>query len=242
MYTVSQYSIPAALLNPARKAVIVRLVSISLVAATALVSGCASYDRSHYVAGSAPDDYRTRHPIVVQQDETTEDIVVSANARDLSYRDRAVALSFASRFKQSGADHMAILVPSGSANEIAARRVAGQIGEALVERGVSANRIRLQTYSAAGHGDAATVRLVYAGITAEVRGQCGQWDEDLMDMSENRNYKNFGCATQKNLAAMVANPADLLGPRGESEIDATRRTTVINDWRENGSTSLPTLF
>ncbi len=71
---------------------------------------------------------------------------------------------------------------------------------------------------------------------------CGQWNEDILDTTQNRNYENFGCATQKNLAAMVANPEDLLGPRGESEIDATRRTNVINDWRDFGSDRLPTLF
>ena len=33
---------------------------------------------------------------------------------------------------------------------------------------------------------------------------------------ENRPYWNFGCATQRNLAAMVDNPADLVQPRGEA--------------------------
>ena len=64
----------------------------------------------------------------------------------------------------------------------------------------------------------------------------------MIETSENQNYSNFGCATQKNLAAIVANPADLLGPRGITEIDSTRRTTVIQDWQENGSGDLPTLF
>ncbi len=216
--------------------------AIALVMSAALGSGCASYDRNHYVAGAMPEDYRSRHPIVVRQDETAEDIVVSPNARELSYRDRAVALSFASRFKQSGAGQMAILVPTGSANEIAARHVARQIVVVLAERGIATSRVSLQNYSAAGHGDAATIRMVYEGIIAEVPSQCGVWDDDILDTAENRNYNNFGCATQKNLAAMVANPADLLAPRGESEIDATRRTTVINDWREDGSGSLPDLF
>ena len=63
-----------------------------------------------------------------------------------------------------------------------------------------------------------------------------------MDNPENRNYQNFGCATQSNLAAIVANPSDLLGPRGESEIDATRRDQVITDWRENASRRLPSLL
>lgn len=213
-----------------------------LLAMAAAVGGCASYDRNHMIVGSVPDDYRTRHPIMVSQAEVSEDIVVTPTARELSYRDRAVVLSFASRFKQSGSGQMAILVPSGSRNEHAARRMAQEALGVLSERGVPASRVSVQFYAAAAHGDSATLRLVYTGLKAEVPSQCGDWNEDIMDTAENRNYRNFGCASQKNLAAMVANPADLLGPRGESEIDATRRTTVINDWREDGTGNLPTLF
>ena len=35
--------------------------------------------------------------------------------------------------------------------------------------------------------------------------------------NENRPYWNLGCANQRNLAAMVANPADLVQPRGEGQ-------------------------
>jgi pilus assembly protein CpaD len=209
--------------------------TLALVAAAGLGAGCQSYDRSHYIAGSVPDDYRTRHPIVVRQSENAEDIVVSPNSRGLSYRDRAVAQTFASRFNQSGSANMAILVPAGSQNQAAAMRTAQQIVVVLAERGISRRRISIQSYNAAQHGDAATLRLVYTGTSAEVESACGQWNEDILETSQNRNYQNFGCATQQNLAAMVANPEDLLGPRGVSEIDATRRTNVINDWRDFGS-------
>jgi pilus assembly protein CpaD len=168
--------------------------------------------------------------------------VVSPNSRGLSVRDKSVAQSFAGRFKQSNSSRMAILVPTGSANAAAAKRVAQQVVAVMAESGIDRRRISIQTYPAGQHGDAATVRLVYVATTAEVESQCGQWNEDVLDTFENRNYQNFGCSTQKNLAAMVANPEDLLGPRGESEIDATRRTNVINDWRDFGSDDLPILF
>ena len=217
------------------------LASVMLVATT-LVSGCASYERDHVVVGSVPDDYRTRHPIIVSQSETKEDLIVSASAKVLSMRDHDVVQAFGSRFKRSGASAMAILVPTGSPNEAAARRVAHQIVPVLKEQGISGRRILVQNYQANGHGDAATIRLVYSDMKAALETECGQWEEDLVDTSENRNYANFGCATQKNLAAMIAEPADLLGPRGVTDIDSTRRTTVINNWRENGSGQLEPLF
>ncbi len=219
-----------------------RALVVALLAASGLGAGCASYSRDHVIVGSIPDDYRTRHPIIVSQSEIQEDIVVSANARSLSFRDRGVAEEFAGRFRRSGASGMVILIPAGSRNEAGARRIAWEIVQVLQEKGVPQNRIHIQHYQAAGHGDAATLRLAYTDIEARVDSPCGAWQEDLAEMRENRNYANFGCATQKNLAAMVANPADLLAPRGTSEIDAERRTIVIDDWRENGAGSLPRLF
>ena len=49
----------------------------------------------------------------------------------------------------------------------------------------------------------------------------------------NLNYANFGCAQQRNLAAQIANPADLIGPRTMTPSDPERRAVVIGRY-ENG--------
>jgi len=36
------------------------------------------------------------------------------------------------------------------------------------------------------------------------------------ELFENKSYYNFGCAYQRNMAAMVDNPADLVQPRPET--------------------------
>ena len=62
--------------------------------------------------------------------------------------------------------------------------------------------------------------------------KCGRWPEDILQNSaENKHYANFGCSYQNNLAAQIANPADLLGPRKQSPIDAERRSNVIDEYR-----------
>lgn len=71
---------------------------------------------------------------------------------------------------------------------------------------------------------------------AYVASQCGQWPHDVgpadAAMSNlNKPYWNFGCATQQNLAAMVARPSDLLTPRAEGQLDAARRQTTIGKYR-----------
>ena len=54
------------------------------------------------------------------------------------------------------------------------------------------------------------------------------------DTSENKHYADFGCSYQNNLAAQMANPADLLGPRKPSTIDAENRGAVIDVYRARG--------
>ena len=59
----------------------------------------------------------------------------------------------------------------------------------------------------------------------------------MTDTSENKNYFNFGCASQQNLAAQIADPRDLLSPRGVDSIDAGRRTTVLDNYRRGEPTT-----
>jgi pilus assembly protein CpaD len=55
--------------------------------------------------------------------------------------------------------------------------------------------------------------------------------------SENRPYHNFGCASQRNLAAMIDNPSDLVQPRPETPAYTARRTTSFERYRQGNSTT-----
>ncbi len=211
------------------------LLATALTASMLLASGCASYNRDHFTVGSVPDDYRTRHPIVVSESERAQDIVVPRHLKRLPLRDRDLVRQMGMDFRASGASSIAILIPSGSPNEKAARNAAHDAVMELNEVGIGSGRILIKHYDAASHGSSATLRLAFTDLSAEVNSKCGDWNEDVLDTRENRNYSNFGCATQNNLAQMIANPADLLGPRGMSEIDSTKRTAIIEEWRLQGS-------
>src|SRR6266851_377926 len=63
------------------------------------------------------------------------------------------------------------------------------------------------------------------------------WPEDLGPTTDkvyrnNRQYYNLGCAYQRNLAAQVAEPADLVQPRSETPVLASRRSIVIDKYRK----------
>ena len=74
-------------------------------------------------------------------------------------------------------------------------------------------------------------------------GPCGLWPEDLgpsihnRTYFENKPYYNFGCANQRNLAAMVDNPSDLVQPRPETPPYTERRTASFEKYRKGTATA-----
>ena len=83
------------------------------------------------------------------------------------------------------------------------------------------------------------MRLNYPLTVAEA-GPCGLWPDDLGPSNdakhfENRQYYNFGCSQQRNLAAMVENPADLVQPCAETAPYRAKRTFGTDKWRKGES-------
>jgi len=204
--------------------------------ATIVLSGCGA-NRDGMTTGSIPDDYRTRHPITVTEVEHTLDLPIASGDRNLSINTKDTIAGFTQDYLSMSSGTIQIMVPQGSPNAAAASIMRKQIRAELIGKGIPAPRIIETTYQAAASGDAAPVRLSFVASTA-VTDQCGQWPEDLADNTVmNRNWHNFGCATQNNLAAQIANPMDLIAPRGMAPIDAARRSKVIGLYREGKDTA-----
>jgi pilus assembly protein CpaD len=211
-----------------RSKAIVKSAGLLLLAAA--VAGCARTDREQIEVGGIPLDYRARHPIVLDEQEKTLDIPVASGARELNIAVKSNIRGFASEFATAGTGSLFVILPSGSPNAHAVRTVRSEIVQALVDGGAPRNRVIMQHYDASAHGSAAAVRLSFNAVTASA-GPCGNWPDDLTDTKYNRNYYDFGCSSQANLAAIIANPVDLMGPRQMSQIDATERAAVIQDYQ-----------
>jgi pilus assembly protein CpaD len=75
------------------------------------------------------------------------------------------------------------------------------------------------------------VRVVVARTEATVPG-CPNWGGMASPDYENRAMPNFGCAVNGNLAAMIANPQDLIhGREGSGVSDATTAARAIGVYR-----------
>ena len=197
-----------------------------------LLSACSYGKRDSFTVGSVPSDYTTRHPIVLSEKEQTLDIPVASGAQKLSVASISNVKAFAQNFSNSGTGTIVMMLPSGSANTAAAHRVQDQIIQALEQGGGSRGNMAIQSYDATRHGSSAPIRLSFRGVTASTN-ECGQWPDSLTETSENQNYADYGCSSQNNLAAQIANPGDLLGPRAQSPIDAANRGVVIENYQGN---------
>jgi pilus assembly protein CpaD len=212
----------------------------ALVLATTTLTGCAMFgQRDHIEVGSIPDDYRTRHPIVIAETQKQLMVPVGNASRELSFAEKEVVSGFLANYATQGSGAIYVSSPAGSQNAGAAGHIANQVAQVVAANGYQ-GRVMMSQYNVPEGQATPPVIVSYGAITASA-GPCGKWTEDVMANSENKNYDNFGCAYQNNLAAMVANPLDLLGPRKTGPIDAADRDKVISDYRTSTGTWSPNI-
>jgi len=193
------------------------------------------------VTGSAPEDYRQRHPIVVKEGPRTVELFIGGRSGALTPAQRADVLAFAHEWRREATGGILIDLPSGTPNEVSAANAAHEVRSILSASGVPVSVINVRPYRPNDPQKLATLKLHYPRIMADA-GPCGLWPEDLGPSAErqhleNREYWNLGCASQRNLAAMVENPADLIQPRGETPPYGGRRTTVLDKYRRGESSA-----
>ena len=221
--------------RPSRTAAAARLLCAGAFVACA-VAGCRNDPTAPQVAGVPLVDASQRHPIIVSQQPQSIEFNIASSSRGLAPQQRADVLEFANhaRASDAGNSRLVISAPAGAANEIAAMYAVGEIRQILTDNGFQESTIAVEGYRADGHN--APLRVAYLRYVAQGPA-CGAWPTNLADQRDNLNYPNFGCAQQKNLAAMVANPADLLGPRTESDRPSERRDAVWDNYVKGESTT-----
>jgi pilus assembly protein CpaD len=213
------------------KPVVAQLLTISLLALA--LTGCKTLDDEPgaHVAGWTLIDPSQRHPIMVSQQPSTMNVRVARGSLGLTPAQKGQVASFLERYRSADAGNskLVIAVPSGSPNEGAAVRAVGDIRELITYYGFSEANVAIEPYRDRDAG--APVRLSYLRYVAE-GPECGRWTTNLADDYRNLPYPNFGCAQQRNLAAQIANPADLLGPRTMEPADQERRSVVFDKYRQ----------
>jgi pilus assembly protein CpaD len=88
----------------------------------------------------------------------------------------------------------------------------------------------------AGAVQSGSVRVVVARRRATVPG-CPNWSVPSQPDWDNKTMSNYGCGVNSNLAAMVANPEDLLhGREGDVVVDPRTATRAVDMYRSTAPT------
>lgn len=81
-----------------------------------------------------------------------------------------------------------------------------------------------------------SIRVVVSRMSAAVP-HCPDWSRDGSNEFESNTSSNYGCAVNRNLAAMIANPADLVrGAPGSETTDAAVSYKAIDIYRKKPPT------
>lgn len=210
---------------------------LATVGVVALLGAC---NQTQVAQSPYPVDYRQRHPITLKEGERTVEIFLGRNRGGLSPAQRADVLAFAQIWRREGTSGIVIEVPQGGPTNHAAADSMREVHSILAASGVPRNAVFVRTYRPAPAA-LASIRINYTRMAAEA-GPCGTWPRDMGPSIDSKDFENFpywnlGCATQRNLAAMTDNPADLVQPRGETPAYTGRRSVAIDKYRQGQNPS-----
>jgi pilus assembly protein CpaD len=215
---------------------------LSTLVGISLALGACTLTGEEVTTASVPNDYRLRHPIAIQEADRSVVIFVGHARGGLSAPQRADVIGLAQIWVREGTGAIVADLPVDTPNARAAASAFREVRALLAAGGVPPRGITLRHYHPDDVRTFATIRLSYPKISA-VAGPCGLWPEDLGpsilngSYNENKPYQNFGCATQRNLAAMVDNPSDLEQPRPETPAYTARRTVGFEKYRKGESST-----
>jgi len=199
-----------------RKRIASRLSLVALAAVS--IAACRPDHAGPQVAGWTLTDPAERHPILVSKQPVSMTLPVRRGSYGLTNAARSRVARFLNRFgaTDTGNSQLIISSPSGS-REVAGMHMVAEIRKLIVRAGFPAHAVHVE----ANHG-AKRMRISYLRVVAK-GPECGSWPTNLASEPGNTAYPDFGCATQRNFAEMVANPADLLGPRTRTRRTGDRR-------------------
>jgi pilus assembly protein CpaD len=184
------------------------------------------------VGGGDPPPLTPASRYTLQVETGIERIALAVHEAGVSPTQRAALTDLVDRFHAERAPALVVQAPGGE--DAVSNRMAWEVKSALESLGVAPHLVQIAAYSAPD--PRAPVLAGFETLRAVVP-QCGaRWD-NLTRTSNNDVSSNFGCAVNANLAAQIANPRDIVQPRGMTPSDYNRRAVVFDNYRNGRPTA-----
>ncbi|HVY87766.1 MAG TPA: CpaD family pilus assembly protein [Hyphomonadaceae bacterium] len=174
----------------------------------------------------------------IEAREVTAELKIDTlvSGEKLGQGERDAVKYFANAYQSEGHGAMIISRPSNGPDDVSAMRAASDARAVMLAEGVEATSITEGPYDASGARSAPLV-ISYRTYEAVVPNcpDISHWD--FAWTGTNAALPSFGCAVAVNLAAMIANPNDLVSTRKMDPADLGRRTVVLSKYRNGEATS-----
>ncbi|MEC7291753.1 MAG: CpaD family pilus assembly lipoprotein [Pseudomonadota bacterium] len=202
-----------------------------------LIAGC----QSSGPPSNVPAEYFTgttldRNAIGVTQ--RTEYLEVQLDERDTQLRvaELMKVRAFLDAYTDVGHGPLIVSMPKHADNPQLAVGAVAEVRQLAWEAGVDYDHLLGAAYDASGRSSTPIV-MAYKTYQA-VAPKCKSLAEiDVSNAISNSDLPSLGCAVRTNMAAMIAEPADLLGARDLDEGDLTRRSRQLELWRAGETTA-----
>jgi pilus assembly protein CpaD len=170
------------------------------------------------------------HPITVTPSYESLKVSFATQEAGLMPDDEAHFTAFVQNYIAHGHGAISVSAPDGAG----AQDIIHYFGDRIAEMGVQPSRILVGTHPLTNGDD--RVELGYVTYVAHT-DPCGDWTDNVAITASNLPPKNFGCATQHNLAVMAADPRDLEKARPMGAGDAERRSVVMGKYEQGQPTA-----
>lgn len=200
--------------------------------ALALLAACSTFDP----VIKTGHDGTFNHDIQVVEDTVVLEVPMSNAESGIPYYQRKKVQAFLADYKSRGVRHgpLILSVPLGSPWGQQLKTGVDQTVQLAYEYGVQ--DLKRSDYESNGSPEAPMV-LAFTAYRAIAPNCPSLASIDMTASASNDTTPAFGCAMQANLAAMIADPADLIGARPFDAADTLRRVDVLTKYRAGQSTA-----
>lgn len=209
---------------------------LALGASLMTLGACASHAPSAIPAEYLEGTALSRNEVGVAKRTEFLEVAISPEAAELSESDRARIRAFVGAYAQQGHGPLVLSLPQATANPQLAVTALAEARSIAWEKGVQYDEISGTTH---GAGEAYSQPMIIAFQAYDaVAPEClSKANFEFADASSNNNLPTLGCSIRTNLAAMIADPADLLANRPLDQGDLNRREVILEKFRNGESTA-----
>lgn len=213
--------------KPTFKSLAILGTAIGLAGTTGCASNSGSTIPVEYLEGTVFD----RNEITVSKKTEYLEIVLNPGDTQLRIPEKNKIHAFVQGYVESGHGPLIMSMPQGSPNPQLSVQAVAEAREIAWEYGVEYEQIAGGAYDARPTGAGAPLVLAYTAFDANAPECPSLATLDLSDVSSNNDLPTLGCAVRTNMAAMIADPADLFGEREHVEGDIERQGVVLGKYR-----------